>query len=269
MDEVKAKKSLGQHWLFDSDVLSDMVELAEVAEDDFVVEIGPGLGTLTKYLLGAGASVTAVEFDEELSVKLAKTKVKLFGKDSLRLTVTHQGILKFRFDQLPPDYKVVANIPYYLTSNLIRVLSETSNRPRLIVLLIQKEVAQRLCAKPGNMSLLSVWAQMYFECSLGSVVPSALFTPPPNVDSQIVTLKRLSSPLFQDTNKKILSGVIKAGFSNKRKTLHNSLAAGLLLEKSLAKKLLIQSNIHLQARPQELSLEEWLTLTRAYLKRNI
>ena len=264
MDYLKTKKSLGQHWLYDPSALSAMVELAEIKAGDEVVEVGPGLGTLTEYILKTGANVTAVEFDQELYEKLTKQKPKLFGRYAVNLKLVSQDILKFRFDQLPKGYKVAANIPYYLTSNLIRVLSETTNQPSSVTLLIQKEVAERLCAGPGDMSLLSVWAQVYFECSLGPVVPARLFTPPPKVDSQIVVMKLRSTPLFAGTDKKLLSQVIKAGFSNKRKTLHNSLSAGLQISKDSAKEILEQANISVAARPQELSLVQWINLANSW-----
>jgi 16S rRNA (adenine1518-N6/adenine1519-N6)-dimethyltransferase len=161
----------------------------------------------------------------------------------------------------------VANIPYYLTSNLIRKLSETSNRPKIAVLLIQKEVAERLCAGPGDMSLLSVWAQMYFDCVLGPVVPARLFSPPPKVDSQVVVLRNRENPTFGSADKKILAQVIKAGFSNKRKTLLNSLSAGLQISKDQVQGLLEAAELEPKARPQELSLDQWVILSELYSKK--
>ncbi len=262
VDSIKTKKSLGQHWLHDVDVLQDIVELADVQAGDHVVEVGPGLGTLTEYILSYGAYVTAVEFDEDLYKRLLKQSATLFSKDAERLSVVHQDILSFNFTDQKPGYKVVANIPYYLTSNLIRVLSETTNRPASLTLLIQKEVAERLCAGPGNMSLLSVWAQMYFTCELGSVVPAKLFTPPPKVDSQVVHMVCRERPIFAADEKQALTRVVQAGFSNKRKTLHNSLAAGMQITKNEAADLLTRAGITVSARPQELSLDQWLSLAR-------
>ncbi len=266
--DINPKKSLGQHWLRDETSLISMVELAEVGDADEVVEVGPGLGTLTAKLLSAGAYVTAVEYDSELYNKLHKEKQHLFGDKSANIELVNQDILSFRFDKMPKDYKVVANIPYYLTSNLIRVLSETNNQPKIITLLIQKEVAERLCATAGDMSLLSVWAQMYYECSLGPVVPARLFTPPPKVDSQIVLLKRRVKPVFGDTDKKVLTRIIKAGFSNKRKTLHNSLSAGLHIDKNQTAELLGKADIPVSLRPQELPLEQWVALAEVSIKQN-
>jgi 16S rRNA (adenine1518-N6/adenine1519-N6)-dimethyltransferase len=253
-DNVKAKKSLGQHWLHDDFSLEAMCEMAGVSKGELIVEVGPGLGTLTKKLLDRGARVHAVEFDEGLASDLPKRVV------SDDLEVANKDILKVNFNDFEPGYKVVANIPYYLTSNLIRSLSETANPPKSATLLIQKEVAERLCAGPGNMSLLSVWAQMYFVCSLGPIVPARLFTPPPKVDSQIVHMECREEPVFGNTDKRLLTRVIKAGFSNKRKTLHNSLAAGMHIHKDQAADLLDSVNIKLTSRPQELSLHQWVDL---------
>lgn len=252
MNKIIPKKSLGQHWLHDEDVLEDICDLAELQADDCVVEIGPGLGTLTTKLLERGANVTAVEFDTTLADNLQKSLM------SKNLKIINQDILKFDFTKMPTEYKVVANIPYYLTSNLIRILTELKNKPKLVVLLVQKEVAQRICGGPGQMSLLSIWAQMSYECSLGPVVPAKLFTPPPKVDSQVVVMKLLPSPQNNEVNVKVLSQVLKAGFSNKRKTLHNSLSAGLNISKDESKKILESSDINPMARPQDLSIEDWL-----------
>lgn len=251
---MKPKKKLGQHWLHDQTSLMAMADIAKVGEGDVVLEIGPGLGTLTKVLLERGAKVVAVEYDRELYERLTEE----WSDDNLQLV--HSDILRFDLTKLPTDYKVVANIPYYLTSNLVRVLSESSNSPKSITLLVQKEVAERLAAAPGAMSLLSVTAQMYFEPKLGLVVPAALFTPPPKVDSQIIHLERRPQPLFGQTDPKPLFRLVKAGFSNRRKTLLNSLSGGLQLSKSETKDLLEKAGINPQSRAQDLSLKDWVTL---------
>jgi 16S rRNA (adenine1518-N6/adenine1519-N6)-dimethyltransferase len=154
---------------------------------------------------------------------------------------------------------VVANIPYYLTSNLIRVLSESINPPAEVALLVQKEVAERVAAKPGDMSVLSVTAQFYWEVTLGQVVPARLFTPPPKVDSQILILKRRPKPLFE-VDTKGLFRLVKAGFNNRRKTLLNSLSGGLQKPKDEISTMLESAGIKPTARPQELSLEQWYEL---------
>lgn len=254
IDKIIPKKSLGQHWLYDETSLRAMCTLAEVTKDDFVVEVGPGLGTLTRELLGTGAEVLAVEYDKNLADKLRAENLP-------NLEVVNQDILGFDWNSLPANYKLCANIPYYLTSNLIRVISQTDNRPVVVTLLIQKEVAERLCAGPGQMSLLSVWAQMYYTTNLGPLVPAELFIPPPKVDSQVVVMKRLKRPLNTDCDDKILSRALKAGFGNKRKNLINSLSGGLNMPKAEVSEILNLLSIDPNTRAQQLSLDQWISLT--------
>jgi 16S rRNA (adenine1518-N6/adenine1519-N6)-dimethyltransferase len=252
MDELPAtKKNLGQHWLTDPAALQAICEAGQVAAADTVLEVGPGPGTLTTLLVQAAGQVTAVEFDRILAAELPK-RVK-----AANLLVVQQDILSFDLTGLPPDYKVVANIPYYLTSNLLRVLSETPNRAARVVLLVQKEVAERVAAKPGGMSLLSVSAQFYWEVRLGEAVPARLFTPPPKVDSQILILTRREAPLFPDVDEKGFFRLVKAGFSARRKTLLNSLSGGLRLGKDQVQAWLAAAGIETSLRPQNLSLDDW------------
>lgn len=253
---VVPKKELGQHWLHDDESLQAMCDIATVNKDDFVLEIGPGLGTLTQKLAKQAKEVLAVEFDKDLAKQLPKRV------NTQNVQVTNQDILKFDLTTLPSDYKVIANIPYYLTSNLIRILSESSNPPLSATLLVQKEVAERVASGPGGMSLLSVTTQMYFEPSLGMVVPAELFTPPPKIDSQIVHLQRRSTPLFIDLDSRRVFQVVKAGFSNRRKTLLNSMSAGLRLPKEETATILSDANINPQLRPQDLDLDDWLRLAK-------
>jgi 16S rRNA (adenine1518-N6/adenine1519-N6)-dimethyltransferase len=158
----------------------------------------------------------------------------------------------------------VANIPYYLTSNLIRVLSESANSPAQAALLVQKEVAERVAARPGGMSLLSVSAQFYWDVSLGRVVPAELFTPPPKVDSQILTLQYRKTPMFQSIDARGYFRIVKAGYVGRRKTLHNSLSAGLQLSKPDTAELLAAANIAPTLRAQNLTLDDWHRLYEAY-----
>jgi len=255
-----AKKSLGQHWLTNPMYLGEMCAAAEVGSGDVVLEIGPGFGTLTHELVGRAKEVIAVEFDAALASELPKRV------SAPNLTIVQQDIMKFDLTSLPAAYKVVANIPYYLTSNLIRVLSEASNPPSLAVLLVQKEVAERVAAKPGDMSLLSVTAQWYWQVQIGKQVPAKEFTPPPKVDSQILILRRREVPLFSNTDTKVFFRIVKAGFSQRRKTLLNSLSSGLHLTREQTVELLNKSNISPDKRPQTLSLDQWhaiyINLTR-------
>jgi 16S rRNA (adenine1518-N6/adenine1519-N6)-dimethyltransferase len=251
------KKSLGQHWLHDEASLEAMCQAADVQTDDTILEIGPGLGTLTRLLVEQAKQVIAVEFDE----KLAKELPERVKADNLQIVA--QDILSFDFTSLPHDYKLVANIPYYLTSNLIRVISETPNPPRSATILVQKEVAQRVAAEPGAMSLLSVTAQFYWQVSLGREVPAELFTPAPKVDSQILIMQRRTAPLFPDVDAKDFFRLVKAGFSQRRKTLLNSLSSGLHLEREKTQEICQRVGIEPNRRAQTLSLDEWHTLYQA------
>jgi 16S rRNA (adenine1518-N6/adenine1519-N6)-dimethyltransferase len=247
-----ADKSLGQHWLFDKLALKHIVDSAQLKKGEVVLEIGPGLGTLTHELLEAGAKVIAVELDESLAYEL---KDRFSSKDfELRLT----NILAFDFSSLPKDYKIVANIPYYLTSHLLRIICETPNKPSRVVLLVQKEVAERVSAIAGEMSLLAVSVQVYARASLGEVVPAKLFSPPPKVDSRVLLLDFYEQPLVGDTAK--FFRVVKAGFSQARKKLRSSLSGGLHITTVEADKLLLSADIDPSRRAQTLSIAEWQKL---------
>jgi 16S rRNA (adenine1518-N6/adenine1519-N6)-dimethyltransferase len=246
-----AKKALGQHWLTDEATLAAMCDAVDVSENDTVLEIGPGLGTLTELLVKRAKRVIAVEYDKTLAVELPDRV------PAGNLDVVSQDILSFDLTQMPEGYKVVANIPYYLTSNLIRVLSESSHAPSRVALLVQKEVAERVAAGPGGMSLLSVSAQYYWEVSLGPVVKAELFTPPPKVDSQILVMHNRKEPLFKDIDAKLFFRIVKAGFAGRRKTLLNSLSAGLQVTKPETNELLRRAQIQPSLRAQNLSLDAW------------
>ncbi|RYX79053.1 ribosomal RNA small subunit methyltransferase A [bacterium] len=255
---VAPKKSLGQHWLKDRSVLSHIADCAEVGAGDTVLEIGPGLGTLTSELLRRADKVTAVEFDEDLARKLP---AQFPGKN---LEVIQSDILAFDLSTQPLGYKVVANVPYYITSKIVQLLMTSDNKPSISVLLIQKEVAERLAAGPGNMSILAISAQLFADVQLGDVVPAALFTPPPKVDSQVVILKTRSASLLGDVPEKLFFTLVKAGFSAKRKKLRSSLAGGLHISKESAEALLASANISADVRAQDLTIQQWLDLARKY-----
>jgi 16S rRNA (adenine1518-N6/adenine1519-N6)-dimethyltransferase len=257
MSDIIPKKSLGQHWLHDEATLDAIVDCADVQAGDAVLEVGPGLGTLTRRLLARAAHVTAVEFDAELACNLEK--LDDWPTDGT-LEIVREDILRFDLTQLTPHYKVVANIPYYLTSNLIRVLTESTNPFRTAAILIQKEVAERAAAKPGQMSLLSVSAQYYCEVSLGPVVPADLFTPPPKVDSQVLVLTHRSEPLYPDIDTKQFFRIVRAGFSQKRKTLENALSGGMAIPKEQARSFCEAAGVAPGQRAQALALDDWYRL---------
>lgn len=248
------KKELGQHWLKDRLTLEAIAEAAEIKADDTVLEIGPGLGTLTSVLLAQAKRVIAVEFDGELAAKLPG---QFPGKD---LEVRHEDILSFDLSRLPAGYVVVANVPYYITSKIVQKLMTAENKPRTAVLLVQKEVAERIAAHPGDMSILAISAQVYAVAELGVKAPKELFTPPPKVDSQVITLKTRRTPLVTPEDEKAFFRIVKAGFSAKRKKLRSSLSGGLAIEKSAVERMLGQAGISPDARAEDLSIEKWRSL---------
>ena len=255
------KKSLGQHWLKDPEILADIAEAAELTGDDVVLEIGPGLGTLTSRLLARANSVTAVEFDTDLARKLPG---QFPGK---KLTVVNQDILQFDLNQLPKNYKVVANVPYYITSKIVEKLMTAENKPSIAVLLVQKEVAERIAAEAGNMSVLSVSVQIFAEAELDIEVPRQFFTPPPKVDSQVVVLRTRNNPLITPEDQRDFFRIVKAGFSAKRKKLRSSLSGGLSVSKASAEQLLKKADISPDARAEDLAIEDWRRLLKEWRAR--
>ncbi len=253
---MPTNKSLGQHWLRDRTILAAIADAAELTPTDTVLEIGPGLGTLTSEILRQTDKVIAVEYDSELARKLPG---QFPGKD---LMVFNEDILQFDLDGLPAGYKVVANVPYYITSKIIERLMTSHNKPSIAVLLVQKEVAQRIAARPGDMSILAVSAQLYAEASLGTLVPRRFFTPPPKVDSQVIVLRTRTIPLVPAEDERALFRVVKAGFRAKRKKLRSSISAGLAITKPAAEELLRHANIDPELRAEDLSIDDWLRLAR-------
>jgi 16S rRNA (adenine1518-N6/adenine1519-N6)-dimethyltransferase len=250
------KKSLGQHWLFDSKSLGAICDAAEVTPDDTVLEIGPGLGPLTVELTARAKQVIALELDEKLARELPARV------PAPNLHVVHTDVLRFDLSQLPQGYKVVANVPYYITSLIVRFLLESPTPPAKAVLLVQKEVAERLAAHPGDMSILAISAQLYADVQLGAVVTADKFDPPPKVDSQVAIFNRRAAPLFPGLDTKTFFRIVKAGFGEKRKTLRNSLSGGLVMEKDTIEAALKEAGIDPLARAEALSLEQWHKLTR-------
>jgi len=260
---MKAKKSFGQNWLRDEYVLDEIVKSAEIAKNDTVLEVGPGLGTLTQKLVATGADVVAVEADKDLLPRLGSM---FQGKANFELI--NDDILKFDLSKLNKDYKVVANIPYYLTSNLLRTLLESNNPPSTMVLLVQKEVAQRIMAKPGQMSVLAFSVQYYAKPEYIMDVKKELFDPVPKVDSAVIKISRGQKPAFEADIKKLFR-LVKSGFGEKRKMLRNSISGGLGIETLLVENLLKDCKLKPTARAQELSLKDWQGLYSQALQMGI
>ncbi len=254
---IRADKSLGQNFLQDSSALEKIALAAEIQADDCVLEIGPGLGSLTRYLAVSAKEVTAIELDRDM---LAPLKAVLTPYQNVR--VIHGDILKTSVSEVinTPDYLVAANIPYYITSAVIRHLLESDPKPRRIVLTIQKEVAERICAKAGDLSLLALSVQVYGKPSLAAIIPAEAFHPAPKVDSAILRIDIYKEPLIPNDLLKTFFDLIKAGFSQKRKTLRNSLSSGMHISTKDSEALLTSANIDYMRRAETLSIEEWNNL---------
>ncbi|MBN2117054.1 MAG: 16S rRNA (adenine(1518)-N(6)/adenine(1519)-N(6))-dimethyltransferase RsmA [Anaerolineales bacterium] len=255
---LRAHKGLGQNFLQDPLALEKIVAAAEIQPTDTVLEIGPGLGSLTRYLAVSAKEVVAVELDERLIPPL---KAVLAPYQNIRLM--HGDILKLAPTDLitERDYIVVANIPYYITSAVIRHLLENEPKPRRIVLTVQKEVAQRICAKPGDMSLLALSVQIYGKPRSAAHIPAEAFFPAPKVDSAVLCVDIYPAPLVKKELLEPFFKLIKAGFSQKRKTLRNSLSSGLHIAPAQAAEVLTQAGIDPQRRAETLSIEEWERLS--------
>ena len=258
---LRADKKLGQNFLQDPFALESIAAAAEIQPTDTVLEVGPGMGSLTRYLAVAARQVIAVELDADLISPL-ETITKPYNN----VHIIHGDILKLSLKDLidTPDYLVVANIPYYITSAIIRHLLENTLKPRRIVLTIQKEVANRICAKPGYMSLLALSVQVYGQPRILKHIPANAFFPAPKVDSAVLSVDIYSSPKVQLELIDTFFKLIKAGFSQKRKTLRNSLSSGLHISTAHAEELLTKAEIDPMRRAETLSIEEWHKLCNFY-----
>lgn len=251
---LRADKSLGQNFLQDSSALEKIARAAEIQAEDSVLEIGPGLGSLTRYLALTAKEVVALELDPDLIPPL-----RAVLKPCPNVRVVQGDILKTDVSELihKKDYLVAANIPYYITSAIMRHLLESDPTPRRIVLTIQKEVAERVCAAPGDLSLLALSVQVYGKPSIVSVIPASAFHPAPKVDSAILRVDIYPEPLIPRETLAAFFKLTKAGFSQKRKTLRNSLSSGLHIKPQEAEALLKSASIDPMRRAETLSIEEW------------
>ncbi len=255
-----ALKRLGQNFLVDRAVLGKIVKAAESTQNDIVLEIGPGLGTLTQELAKEAKKVIAIEKDAKMCEILKETL-----KDFNNIEIINTDVLKFINLKLEiKNFKIVANIPYYLTSPLIRMFLESENPPELMVLLIQKEVAQRICSKPPKMNLLAVSVQFYAEPKIVSYVSKNSFWPKPKVDSALIKISQIHTNLPQlITN--LFFKIVKAGFSQPRKQLVNNLSKELKLNKEKTASWLLKNNIKPEQRAETLSVDDWLLLVNSFL----
>ncbi len=264
------KKSLGQNFLINRGVLNKIVEVAEISKEDVVLEVGPGTGNLTEKLAERAFWVVAIEKDsrliEPLKEKFKDSNVEIVEGNILKIDIgvllDHSILLSKASGNV--KYKVVANIPYYITSNLLRTIFEKWPRPKLIVLTVQKEVAQRIVAKPPDMNLLALSVQFYAEPKIIGYISRGSFRPMPNVDSAIIKLKprvfEVEPPMEVQPRK--LFRLIKAGFSEKRKQLVNNLAKNFGIMREDMLKIFEKVGIEPNIRTENLSLSQWIELSK-------
>jgi 16S rRNA (adenine1518-N6/adenine1519-N6)-dimethyltransferase len=265
---LRARKGLGQHFLIDEPVLQLIGSAAELNPSDVVVEIGPGLGVLTEQLARQAGWVVAVEIDSKLAAILRQilapadnvTTINgdILGIDPVDLSQELAG--RFPGAISPFKYKVVANLPYYITSPVLRHFLEASVKPQTMIVMVQKEVAEAIVAEPGQMSLLSISIQFYGEPTIVGSVPARCFYPAPEVDSAILRINVYPKPVVAVTDVQSFFEVVRAGFSASRKQMVNSLALGLGLPKTEVLPLLEAAGIAPRRRAETLTLDEWARL---------
>lgn len=257
--EINPKKALGQNFIHDPNLLEKIVASADLDGSETVIEVGPGTGAMTAVLAQHARRVVAIELDDRLAPVLETALI-----DHPNASVIYADALKMDFHALAgtEDYFVVANIPYYISSHLIRHLLEAPVKPRRIVLTVQYELAERITAAPGHLSLLAVSVQFYGQSELIARVNPAVFWPRPDVDSAILRIDPHPSPPVDVPSEKQFFRVVKAGFSQKRKQLKNAMGGGLGMKASKAGKLIEQAGIDPSRRAETLTLEEWAAITR-------
>jgi 16S rRNA (adenine1518-N6/adenine1519-N6)-dimethyltransferase len=264
---IRPRKGLGQNYLIDEQHQARIVAAAGLMTKDVVLEIGPGPAVLTDRIARQAGRVVGVELDDRLIEWLqarfaAQPHVEILHGDILKMDV---GALMR--ERLAPGqgYKVIANLPYYITGATIPHLLEADPSPEVTILTLQKEVAERICAAPPEMSLLALGAQLYCEVSIAAIIPAGAFRPRPNVDSAVVRFVRHSEPLLPDVPSKVFFRQARAGFSQRRKQLRNSLAAGLNIPAAEAEARLRTAGIDPQRRAETLTVLEWGSLARVEL----
>jgi len=260
---LRPNKRLGQNFLVDEAALAKIVEISAVTSQETVLEIGAGLGGLTRHLASRAHQVVAVELDGRLLPILQRVlspfpNVRLVQGDILKLDPA--DLLEVA------GYLVVANIPYYITSALIRHLLEARHKPSRLVLTLQKEVAERICARPGALSLLGLSVQVYGRPQIRAHIPAGAFYPAPQVDSAVVRVDLYPQPLIPYAWLETFFRLARAAFAQKRKNLRNALAAGMGWSPPQAERLLLQAGIDPRRRAETVSLDEWKALVQTLLE---
>ena len=263
MVDIRAKKSLGQNFLKDERIIERILMVAGIGQEDKVFEIGPGTGALTSALDSRAKQVVAMELDHQLVERLES-----HFKSSKGVSILEGNILNVNLNEVlgavnfeMGHYKVVANIPYYITAPIIRTLLSLSVQPQSLTLMVQKEVAERMTAKPGDMSLLSIMVQYYSEAKIAFVVPKDAFDPVPKVDSAVIHL--IPKRGYDAEEDRKLFRIARAGFAARRKTLANNLASSLKLEKGVIEEIFKKIGLRVDIRAQALSLSDWEKLCAA------
>ncbi len=259
--EISPKKSLGQNFLHDPNTLEKIVSTAELMPDDIVLEIGTGTGTLTEVLARNARHVFTIEVDERLRPILEEQlepyrNVYMIYQDFLEVNVLKLVGTK--------PFVVVANVPYYITSPILRNLLELHRPPRRIIMTIQYEVAERIIVQPPDMNALAVFVQFYGKASIVNRLKPGVFWPRPEVNSAVLQIDTYTQPPVDIPSNKVFFRVVQAGFSQKRKQLRNALSGGLQIKPKQAAKLLEEAGIDSARRAETLNLEEWATLAQAY-----
>lgn len=259
---LRPQKDLGQNFLVDENILSRIVDCADLAPTAQVLEIGAGLGSLTYFLAQAARQVTAIEIDPDLLAIARHTTA-----DCENVNLVQGDILQMDLNslKLQDDFIVVANIPYYITSAIIRKLLNSTAKPSRMVLTIQEEVAQRICAEAGEMSMLALSVQVFGAPHIVLKIPAQAFYPSPKVDSVTLRVDLFQQSLIAEEKLDTFFRLTKAGFSQKRKMLRNTLSAGLQLPREEVDVILTGAGIDPQRRAQTLTLQEWGILTDHYL----
>ncbi len=255
---IQPNKVFGQNFLMNEVVLQDMVDSVPIKKNEAILEVGPGIGNLTERLINTGNYVLSIEKDKGFISILRELSKR---HENFRFEI--EDILHFDFSAALADYAgyhVVANIPYYITGKIIQLLLAAPRRPKTITLLIQKEVAHNVSAKPGNLNLLAISVQLYGEVRILETVKARDFYPAPKVDSAIIQIALHDKPKYKLADEKKFFRIIRACFAGKRKQIHNTLMNNLKLEKGAVTAILEKAGIESKARPQELSIDQWILL---------
>ncbi|HNX11002.1 MAG TPA: 16S rRNA (adenine(1518)-N(6)/adenine(1519)-N(6))-dimethyltransferase RsmA [bacterium] len=253
--DIHPSRSKGQNFLIDQGVYEKIIAAADIKKTDVVLEVGPGLGFLTVELAKKARRVIAVELDDKL-FKVLQTKLDSF--DIKNIELVNQDILRYQIQE--PNYQIVANLPYNITSIFLRTFLSSGHRPSSLVLLLQKEVAERLCATPPQMSVLAVSVQFYGDPKIIDLVPAASFWPAPKVDSAIVKITLRKQEYLSQNQEKPFFRLVKTGFSAKRKMIKNNLVGGLKIDAEIIERSIKECGLSPTQRAQELSLKDWLNL---------